>query len=348
MRGTTKDKDPLVSVVTPTFDHGRFIRQCIESVLCQRYSNWEQIVIDDGSTDDTGEIVRGYRDPRIRYERQSNQGPFELANTYNRALSVAKGDLIAILEGDDFWPPEKLANIVAGFRDHPEAVLAYGEAADVDAHGKMQRRESRTTRLRQRLPEAVLQNHPIGSATLYMLLAEGRSLVSPSTVVLRRSILNQIGGFQHVAGLPLIDYPTFLEFSLQGRFLYYPEIMGYRRRHERSITANHARAIHEKVCEYTLRFMELHSEQVVLGAAERNIIEESWRRANDKLNFAEGRMSLLNRRWSEARQHFTAVCRSSNLTMRFVGLAGLISSCLHVDIEFLVQLAGSAGLRTSH
>lgn len=315
-------------------------------MLLQSYANWEQIIIDDGSTDDTAEIVDRYKDPRIRYVPQSNQGPFELANTYNRALSLAKGELIAILEGDDFWPPEKLAATVPIFVD-PAVVLAYGEAADVDVTGSEQRRKSRTTLLRKALSRQVLQNEPVGSATRYMLTAEGRSLISPSTVILRRTALEELGGFEGVPGLPLTDYPTFIELSLRGRFRYLPQILGYRRRHESSVTANHARAIHEKVCEYTLKFLEVHSEQIALSAWEKRKIEESWQASRDKLHFSEGRVFLLRKMWVEARLHFRMASKSSNLALQLIAFAGLISSWLHTDIEFVMRLAGRAVLRKS-
>src|SRR5437667_7605704 len=99
---------PLVSVITPAYNHRRFIGPCIESLLGQTYTNWEQIIIDDGSTDDTAEVVRSYSDPRIRYFHQENQGIDALAQTYNRALNLSRGELIAVLEGDDLWPEDKL------------------------------------------------------------------------------------------------------------------------------------------------------------------------------------------------------------------------------------------------
>src|SRR5690349_3366859 len=123
---------PLLTIITPTYNHQDYIGQCVESVLRQTYSNWEQIIIDDGSFDNTASIISGFRDSRICLERQENQGPFELARTYNRALSLAKGELIAILEGDDFWPPDKLSALVPAFLDN-NIVLAYGAVADVDA-----------------------------------------------------------------------------------------------------------------------------------------------------------------------------------------------------------------------
>jgi glycosyltransferase involved in cell wall biosynthesis len=343
----TKSSGALVTVITPTYNHEQFIQACIRSVLGQTYSSWEQIVIDDGSTDSTAEVISRIRDPRVRLERQNNQGPFELARTYNRALSIAKGDLVAILEGDDFWPPDKLVTLVPTFLDS-DVILAYGEAADVDARGVEQRTKGYTTRLRRELSNSILLNDPLHSATNYMLSAEGRSLINPSTVVIRRSALEKIGGFQYVAGLPLTDYPTFIQLSLVGKFCYSSKIMGYRRRHENSITVAHARTIHEKVTSYTRDFLERHREQIELSHPERQEIEESWLRAEDKLHFSEGRAFLLQRKWFVARIHFRAILKSTNFMVRLAGYAGFVLSWLHMNMEPLMRLAGRSGLRVQH
>lgn len=97
-----------MSIITPTYNHGGYIRQCIESVLVQTFTGWEQIIIDDGSTDETPQIVSGFKDDRIRYFRQNHQGIWKLGETYAKALALARGDFIAIFEGDDFWPFDKL------------------------------------------------------------------------------------------------------------------------------------------------------------------------------------------------------------------------------------------------
>lgn len=335
---------PLVSIITPTYNHEQFIKPCIGSVLGQTYCNWEQLIIDDGSTDNTSNIVSGFRDPRIRYERQANQGPFELAKTYNRALSHAKGYLIAILEGDDFWPPAKLATLVPPFID-ADIVLAYGEATDVSARGEEQKRKSHTSRLREELSHSVLFNDPVGSATKYMLMAEGRSLISPSTVVIRRSAIERIGGFQYVTGLPLTDYPTFIELSLSGRFYYLPRTMGYRRRHQDSITMRHGQRIHEMVSSFAMRFLERHHDKVVLLPSKLQEIQQNWQDAQHKLAFSEGRFHLLQRNWSEARTHFRIASKSESFTVRLAASAGFLFSCLHSDIEPLMKLVGRADLR---
>ena len=108
---------PLVSILTPVYNHERYIHECIESVLIQTYPHWEQVILDNGPNDQTGRIVSEYRDPRIQYYHQENQGIFRLAETYNRALGLCAGRLVAPLEGDDVWPADKLATLVPASAD---------------------------------------------------------------------------------------------------------------------------------------------------------------------------------------------------------------------------------------
>jgi glycosyltransferase involved in cell wall biosynthesis len=339
------EKEPLVSIITLTYNHERFIERCVRSVLAQTYPNWEQIVIDDGSTDNTSDVVSRFADPRIRLQRQTNKGPFELANTYNRALSLAKGELIGVLEGDDFWPANKLASLVPAFQD-PAVVLAYGEAQEVDDRDAEESYQSYTTQLRTALPRSVLMNDPIGAATRYMLLGEGRSLVAPSTVIIRRAALQQIGGFQYVAGLPLTDYPTFLELSLKGEFFYRQAILGYRRRYIGSITSLHLDGINEHVCSFCLRFLENHRDELKLSVAQHGEMERSWRRFRHKHSFAQGRFLLVQRRWIEARSRFRAALRSREPLVWLASMTGYLFSFAHSDLEPLMNLVGRARLRS--
>jgi glycosyltransferase involved in cell wall biosynthesis len=91
---------PLISVIIPAYNHQRFIAAAVDSVLQQTVSDFELLVIDDGSTDNTGEIVKGYSDPRLTYYHQENQDAY---NTINRGLSLAKGSYVAILNSDDVY-----------------------------------------------------------------------------------------------------------------------------------------------------------------------------------------------------------------------------------------------------
>ncbi len=102
----------LVSIIMPSYNTGRFIKDTIESVLVQSYCNWELIIVDDCSTDNTDEIINQYLvDERIRYIKNDiNSGA---AISRNRALKEAKGKWIAFLDSDDLWKPEKLEKQIA-------------------------------------------------------------------------------------------------------------------------------------------------------------------------------------------------------------------------------------------
>lgn len=96
----------LVSIIMPSWNTGRFIKETIDSVLAQTYENWELLIVDDCSTDNTDEIIAGYKDQRIKYfKNEKNCGA---AITRNKAMREANGEWIAFLDSDDLWAPEKL------------------------------------------------------------------------------------------------------------------------------------------------------------------------------------------------------------------------------------------------
>jgi len=215
---------PVVSIITPTFNHEAYIGECIESVLGQSYQNWEQFVVDDGSTDATAEIVRGFADHRVKLITQENRGLLRLAETYNEVMARSTGSLIAILEGDDFWPAHKLEKLVPTF-ENERVGLAYGVTERTTASGTPSGRHIPGAAVKA-YPGA-LRNSPIGSAAIAMADPVIRTFTFPCSVIIRRDALDKIGGFQQVEGLPFTDYPTFLELALRTEFAFVNEITGY-------------------------------------------------------------------------------------------------------------------------
>ena len=103
------EKKKIISVVIPAYNHERFIGAAVDSVLEQTWENLELIIVDDGSTDETGNIVKSYTDPRLSYYYQENQDAF---NTINRGMGLATGDYIAILNSDDIYVKDRLEKLV--------------------------------------------------------------------------------------------------------------------------------------------------------------------------------------------------------------------------------------------
>lgn len=223
---------PQVAIITATYNHERFIGECIESVLAQTFSAWEMVVVDDGSTDATREIVQGAcaRDGRVTLVAQQRLGLERLAETYRAALERTTAPYVAILEGDDTWPATKLALQVPRFAD-PAVVLAYGAAGLVDAHG------CRYATYRRRAKEPGVENRPVGS--ILPSLLEQNFIVAP-TVMLRRSALDSIGGFWQPAGVPYVDHPTWLRLALEGPFAFEHRVVGNWRRHPGQFTTSRA------------------------------------------------------------------------------------------------------------
>ncbi len=115
---------PRVSVLIPTFDQAAFIPRALDSLLAQTLTEWEALVVDDGSPDGTGAAVAPYlRDGRVRYERLERNGG--LGAALNRALDRARAPLIAYLPSDDVYYPEHLATLAGCLDEHPDAALAY-------------------------------------------------------------------------------------------------------------------------------------------------------------------------------------------------------------------------------
>ena len=123
----------LVSVIMPTYNCSRFIAESIRSVLSQTYTNWELLIVDDCSTDNTAEIVNAFTDSRIRYmQNEKNEGA---ALTRNKALRAAKGRYIAFLDADDLWAPEKLEKQIAFMQQNGYA-FTYHAYTEIDEQSK--------------------------------------------------------------------------------------------------------------------------------------------------------------------------------------------------------------------
>ncbi|MBR3627772.1 MAG: glycosyltransferase [Elusimicrobia bacterium] len=112
--------NPLISVMMPTYNNGKYIKQAIESIYAQNYNNMEIIVVDDGSTDNTREILNQYKD--VKYFYIEHKG---ISVARNMALEKSKGEYIAFLDSDDYWLPNKLNTQMQYFKDHPDCQIVF-------------------------------------------------------------------------------------------------------------------------------------------------------------------------------------------------------------------------------
>lgn len=183
--------NPIVSVIIPVYNRPGFVKQAIDSVLAQTYGGHEIIIVDDGSTDQTSTVLAGYGH-RVKTIFQPNQGVSAARNT---GIRTSTGDLIAFLDADDYWLPEKLAQQVAFFKDHPEAWICQTEEIWI--------RNGRRVNPKKR------HKKPSGDIFEPSL---SLCLVSPSAVMLRRPLLREVGLFDE--SLPACeDYDLWLRIA---------------------------------------------------------------------------------------------------------------------------------------
>lgn len=190
---TTPDAEMahLVSVVIPTYNRCDRLATAIESVLQQTYAPLELIVVDDGSTDGTADLLKGYGDD-IRVIHQQNRG---VSGARNTGIRAAKGGLIALLDSDDMWLPEKLAHQAAFFRESARAMICQTEEIWI-RNGKRVNPKKRHRKFSGMIFEKTL---PL-------------CLVSPSAVMMRASLFQEVGLFDE--DLPACeDYDLWLRIT---------------------------------------------------------------------------------------------------------------------------------------
>ena len=174
---TQKTKPPAVSVVIPAFNAAWCLHKAIDSALAQEFRNFELLVIDDGSTDNTGAVLARYGDA-IQVVRQPNGG---LSNARNSGIRESRGEFVAFLDADDWWLPRKLARQVILMRTQPTVGFVSTSARIEDMEGKLLNMWACTTCKGPFLP------HLFG--------ANGDVAGSGSAVMVRRALFDQVGGF---------------------------------------------------------------------------------------------------------------------------------------------------------
>ena len=167
---------PDVSVVVPARNHGRYLGPALNSVFIQTGCSFEIIVVDDGSTDGTQEVLRRYGS-QVRSVRTASQGAAAARNT---GCAIARGDLIAFLDADDSWLPGKLSAQIRALRESPDAGLVYCDTLRVRPDG------GGIDRWSTHFP-------PVSGHALVPQIRRNR--IQTSTVMIRRSVLGRVGGF---------------------------------------------------------------------------------------------------------------------------------------------------------
>jgi len=184
-------KNDFITVVIPTYNRATFLKDAIDSVLAQTFLDFELIVVDDGSTDDTPKLLSSYNN-KVRVITQTNQGP---SAARNRGIEAAKGKWIAFLDSDDVWKPDKLKKQVRFITDHPDTKICQTEEVWI-RNGK---------RVNPR------KKHEMHSGWIYEKCLP-LCIVSPSSVMIHQDVFEKVGLFDET--MPACeDYDLWLRIA---------------------------------------------------------------------------------------------------------------------------------------
>lgn len=198
-------EDALISVIIPVFNGAETLAGTVRSLQGQTDRHWEAIIVDDGSTDRTVAIARDLarNDTRLRVICQNNRGQ---ANARNHGLEVARGSLIAFLDADDWWTPQKLADQRQALTNHPQAAFAYSWTDYVD-------------------PENQLLHpgfHRGPSGQIFLDLLANNFIENGSNPLIQRGALDQVGGFESLY-IPAEDWEIWLRLAARYEAIAVPK-----------------------------------------------------------------------------------------------------------------------------
>jgi len=202
-----------VAVIIPCFNASKFVRKTIDSVLNQDYEPLEIITIDDGSTDETRNILESYL-PKIKILSHANNINLGQAASINLGINTAKSDLIAFLDSDDLWYPGKVKEQVKIFETYSDIGLAYTNGHAIDGKDKV---------LYKLFPDDFQENNVFGQILLSCYISAGAS-----SVMVRRELFKKTGYFKEY--LQSVDHDMWIRMSEVAKFYYIPKyLMAYRK-----------------------------------------------------------------------------------------------------------------------
>ena len=200
-------KSPFFSVIIPTYNCARFLKRALSSVISQTYQDFEIIVVDNSSTDDTQNVLESFADQKLNVITVNNNGI--IAYSRNRGIENARGEWIALLDSDDIWKPEKLEKVREAINHNPEVILVCHDEWHVD-NGQIKKR---------------LKYGP--STDLYERLLFKGNCLSTSAVSLRRDIALETGGFsEREHFITVEDYEYWIRLSQIGDFFFIDDVLG--------------------------------------------------------------------------------------------------------------------------
>ncbi|MBE7210442.1 MAG: glycosyltransferase family 2 protein [Gluconacetobacter diazotrophicus] len=292
------NRAPLVSIIVPAFNAARFLGTTLKSICAQTMSDWECIVVDDGSRDDTVASVRGLiaADDRLKLVRQGNCG-VSAARNHGYRLANPRSEFVTFMDGDDLWLPDTLAVFLGELRRHPEAAGVHGLAQVVDERGVCFPDQDFTRRGRHRLGlrGGRIVVLPEEASTRFETLLWTNTVYPPGLLLARRGCYEKAGLFDPTLTL-IEDWDMVVRLSRHGELRFLNRVVLHYRRHDGNVSAAdyHANVRFARLMHHRNFFSRENDPK------QKKIVRQSWR-AWQRLMFRES-WDALKRCWSDGRR----------------------------------------------
>lgn len=211
---------PAVSVIIPTYNRSKVVKEAIESVLKQSYTDLEVIVVDDGSTDDTSSVVKQIADSRVKYYYKDNGGP---SSARNLGLAKSKGQYISFLDSDDLWPAEYLQTVIEQLKKNKDYNAAYSRVICISQDGT---KKDMSTDKRY------------FSGWMVKSFFESAPSLFPSAICFSKSLFNDIFWDERTELIGAEDYDLFVRISVKTNFLFVPNTSVIKRWRPDNLSSN--------------------------------------------------------------------------------------------------------------
>lgn len=207
----------MISVLMPTYNRADFIRESIDSVINQSYEDFEFVIVDDGSTDHTPDIIQSYSDLRIKYHIIKHSGM--VSHVRNVTLEKARGDYLAFLDSDDLWEPDHLENLLKAMNTHEETGIAFSNVIEFE-EGRILRNGIYSDK------KAIM---PKGAVDLLPMILHRKFSIYPTSLLLRSDAVKKAGKFRD--SLSITETHLIARVAKNVKAVYVPKVTAKVRKH---------------------------------------------------------------------------------------------------------------------
>lgn len=303
---------PRVSIVTPSYNQGRFIEETIRSVLLQGYPDLQYIIIDGGSTDNSVEIIKKYQKWQAYWVSEPDRGQ---SDAINKGWRLAKGDIVAYLNSDDIYMPGAVQTAAAFLSQNPDTGMVYGECRIIDEHGRLKRR-FKTADFR-----------------IEKVLCGGPCVIPQPSAFVRRAIIDKVGLLDVDMDMAM-DLDLWVRIGLKHSLVHIPEVLASSRLYPGTKTMSAANPFLRNrlaILDKTFSDAALPERLKALEAKARSIMEA-------QAAFQCGRLALIDGDWEEAKKSFKVALAHGPYHIKLGAVIGLLFAIGRIDMEWLAWL----------